>query len=100
LQAEDILQNCNKVNFEANLVHNFGFSNNSKIFQHLRSIAKSAYITTTVFFDDTSTTQDIDKATLFNRCFYISQNTYQFEDMPSTNSTVDSISFTEEEATL
>ena len=49
-----------------------------------------------------SATQDIDKATLFDRYFYsvFSQSTYslpKFEDMPSTNSTIDSINITEEE---
>ena len=103
--AGNNLQNCiqqAKANFEANLVHNLVFSNHSKIFQHVRSITKLASVPATVFFDNSSATQDIDKAILFIRYFYsvFSQNTYtlpQFEDMPSTNSTLDSISITEEE---
>ena len=103
--AEDNLQNSiqqAKANFEANLVHNFAFSNDSKIYQHVRNITKSASIPATVFFDDSSATHDIDKATLFNRYFYsvFSQSTYSlslFEDMPSTNSTIDSINITEDE---
>ena len=103
--AEDNLQNSiqqAKANFEANLVHNFAFSNDSKIYQHVRNITKSASIPATVFFNDSSATHDIDKATLFNRYFYsvFSQSTYSlplFEDMPSTNSTIDSINITEDE---
>ncbi|XP_065895940.1 uncharacterized protein [Dysidea avara] len=105
--AEDNLQNSiqqAKANFEANLVHNFAFSNDSKIYQHVpvRNITKSASIPATVFFDDSSATHDIDKATLFNRYFYsvFSQSTYSLpllEDMLSTNSTIDSINITEDE---
>ena len=50
--AEDNLQNSiqqAKSNFEANLVHNFAFSNDSKIYQHVRNITKSASIPATVF---------------------------------------------------
>ena len=103
--AEDNLQNSiqqAKANFEATLVHNFAFRNDSKIYQHVRNITKSASIPATVFFDDSSATRDIDKATLFNRYFYsaFSQSTYSlpnFDDMPSTNSTTDSINITEDE---
>jgi len=65
--AEDNLKNCiqqAKANFEANLVDNFAFFNDPKILQHVGSITKSAFIPATVFFDDSSATQDIDKATL------------------------------------
>ena len=103
--AEDKLQTSiqqAKANFEANLVHNFAYNNDSKIFQHVRNITKSASFPATVFLDDSSATQDIDKATLFNSYFFsvFSRNTYslpQFDDMPSTNSIIDSISITEEE---
>ncbi|XP_065895943.1 uncharacterized protein [Dysidea avara] len=98
--AEDNLQNSiqqAKANFEANLVHNFAFSNDSKIYQHVRNITKSASIPATVFFDDSSATHDIDKATLFNRYFYSVFSQSLFEDMPSTNSTIDSINITEDE---
>ena len=102
--AEDNLQNSiqqAKANFEANLVHNFAFSNDSKIYQHVRNITTSASIPATVFFDDSSATHDIDKVSLFNRYFYFvfSQSTYSlplFEDMPSTYSTIDSINITED----
>ena len=78
--AEDNLQNSiqqAKVNFEANLIHTYAFCNDSKIFQHIRNITKSVSIPATVFLDDSSATQDIDKATLFNSCFY-SRNIYLY----------------------
>jgi len=103
--AEENLQNdiqIAKASFEANLVHNFAFRNDSKIFKHVRNITKSASIPSTVFFNDNSATEDFDKATLFNKYFYsvFSESSYvlpQFQDMPSTNSTTDSINFTEDE---
>ena len=74
----------------------------TKIFKHVRNITKSASIPSTVFFNDNSATEDFDKATLFNKYFYsvFSESSYvlpQFQDMPSTNSTTDSINFTEDE---
>jgi len=88
-----------KANFEANLVCTFAFCNDSKIFQYIRNITKSAFIPAEVYLDDSSATLDTDKATLFDRYFYsvFSQNAYflpAFDDMPPI---IDSISITEEE---
>ena len=77
-----------KANFEANLVRTFALCNDSK---YIRNITKSAFIPATVYLDDSSSTLDTDKATIFNRYFYsiFSQNAYSlpaFDDIPSTNS--------------
>jgi len=88
-----------KANFEANLVHNFAFRNDSKIFKHVGNITKSA---STVFFNEKSFTKDSDKATLFNMYFYsvFTQSSFalpQFQDMPLATSTIDPINITKDE---
>ena len=53
-QFKNNLQNCiqqGKGSFDANLVHNFAFSNDSK---YLKSITKTTSIPSAVFFDDSS----------------------------------------------
>jgi len=56
-------------------------------------------IPATVFLDNSSAIQDFDKATQFNSSDFSHNNYFipQFEDMPSTNSIIDSVSITEEE---
>ena len=67
-----------KANFEAKLVNNFAFSNDSKIFQYVRNLTKSTSIPSTILYDNTSASQDFDKANLFNKYFYsvFSRSTY------------------------
>jgi len=71
------------------------------ILQHIRNLTKSASIPSTVVYNNTSATHDIDKANLFNKYFYsvFSHSTYSlpnFENMPSTTMSLDSISISEE----
>ena len=91
-----------KANFEAKLVSNFAFSNDSKIFQYVRNLTKSASIPSTIFYDNTSASQDLDKANLFNKYFYsvFSRSTYSlpnFENMPRASVSLDSIYISEED---
>jgi len=103
--AEETLQHSiqyAKANFEAKLVNDFAFSNSAKIFQHVRNITKSAPIPSTVLYNSVSATQDIDKADLFNKYFYsvFSQSSYSlpnFDQLPQTTMSIDSINITEEE---
>jgi len=64
-----IMHSCKKPSKQpkpANLVHNFAFRNDSKIFQHVRNITKLAPIPSMVFLNENCTTKDTEKATLFN----------------------------------
>ena len=103
--AEKELQNSIpsvKVRFEATLVQDFAFSNNTKIFQHIKNITKSNFIPGTVFYKDHSASLDTDKAILFNKYFYsvFVQSTYSIPPLrhnPSISSSLSSINISEEE---
>jgi len=76
-----------KANFEANLVQNFAFRNDSKIFQHVKNITKSASICSMMYFNEKSTTKDSEKATL--SCTFtlfslkVPMHFHKFQDMLS-----------------
>ena len=59
-----------KSSFESNLVNNFVTGNQTKIFQYIRSITKSHSIPSTIFHNDSSASNDNDKATIFNQFFH------------------------------
>ena len=59
-----------KTNFEANLINNFAFNNESKIYKYIKSLNKSDSIPLTVFFQENVATRDMDKANLFNQFFF------------------------------
>ena len=88
-----------KTNYEANLIQNFAFSNDSKIYQYMSSICKSDFIPPTVFFKDNTATADSDKANLFNKYFFsvFSQSDFtlpDFDDMPFVSSSLNTIQIT------
>ena len=88
-----------KTNYEANLIQNFAFSNDSKIYQYMRSICKSDFIPPTVFFKDNIATADSDKANLVNKYFFsvFSQSDFTlpgFDDMPFVSSSLNIIQIT------
>jgi len=59
-----------KSSFESNLINNFVSGNQAKIFQYIRSITKAHSIPSTIFYNNSSASNDDDKATLFNQFFY------------------------------
>ena len=68
----------------------------------MRNLTKSASIPSTIFYDNTSASQDLDKANVFNKYFYsvFSRSTYSlpnFENMPRASMSLDSIFISEEE---
>ena len=71
-----------KTNFEANLINNFAFNNESKIYKYIKSLSKSDSIPLTVFFQENVATRDIDKANLFNQ-FFFSIFTSNLSSLPS-----------------
>jgi len=90
------------VRFEATLVQDFAFSNNTKIFQHIKSITKPSFIPSRVFYKHHSASFDTDKAILFNKYFYsvFVQSTYSLPPLshnPSISSSLSSINISEEE---
>ena len=59
-----------KSNYEANLIHSFAYHNNSKIYEYIRSIAKTKNIPTLLYLNSSIATTDADKALLYNEYFY------------------------------
>ena len=71
--AEKLLTNeisSAKSEYESKLIRDFAFKNQSKIYKYIRNIKKSVSIPNTVHFGEASATEDISKATLFNKFFY------------------------------
>ena len=56
--------------FESKLINNFVSGNQAKIFQYIRSITKFHSIPSTIFYNDSSASNDNDKATIFNHFFH------------------------------
>ena len=59
-----------KVNFENNLVSNFAFSNDSKIYRYIRSLSGHVSLPDIMYWDSASAQSDSDKANLFNKFFH------------------------------
>jgi len=59
-----------KSTYESTLIHNFGSSNDSKIYQYITNITNSHLIPLTVHLDSSSAQDDFSKATLFNHYFH------------------------------
>ena len=91
-----------KVLYESKLIHDFAHNTNQKIFKYIRSISRQASIPHTVFFDDRFSTNDHDKANLFNDFF---QSVFKSSNIPPPDSnslptppiTLDNISITEDD---
>ena len=64
--------------YESKLIHDFATSNQSKIYQHICNLPKSSSIPSTMFNNGDSATNDIHKASLFNKhiffCIYNQQH--------------------------
>ena len=58
-----------KSSFESYLINHFVTGNQTKIFQYIRSITKSHSIPSTIFHNDSSASNDNDKATIFHSVF-------------------------------
>ena len=58
-----------KANFENNLVSNFAFSNDSKIYHYIRSLSGHVNLPDTMYWDSMSAQSDSDKANLLNKFF-------------------------------
>ena len=56
--------------YESKLIHDFATSNKSKIYQHIRNLTKSGSIPSTMFYNGDSATNNIHKASLFNKYFF------------------------------
>ena len=103
LEAESCFQNhvANvKVLYESKLICDYAHNSNQKIFNYIRSIRRQASIPHTVFFDDRFSTNDHDKANLFNEFF---QSVFKSSNIPPLDSSslpippisLDNISITE-----
>ena len=62
-----ILMKEAKLNYEATLVQQFSYSNNSRIFQYISSLKKQSTLPLTMSFNNSNANSDYDKAELFNR---------------------------------
>ena len=56
--------------FENNLVSNFAFSNDSKIYHYIRSLSGHVNLPDTMYWDSISAQSDSDKANLLNKFFH------------------------------
>ena len=63
------MQNA-KVNYEHNLVQDFAFRKNYKIYEYINSLKKEDLLPSSMFNDTSEATSDQDKASLFNEYFY------------------------------
>ena len=61
---------ADKANFENNLVSNFAFSNDSKIYHYIRSLSGHVNLPDTMYWDSMSAQSDSDKANLLNKLFH------------------------------
>ena len=71
--AEKLLANqisLAKSEYESKLICDFAFRNQSKIYKYIRNVKKSTSIPNAVYFGEASATDDVNKATLFNKFFY------------------------------
>ena len=86
--------------YESKLICDYAHNSNQKIFNYIRSIRRQASIPNTVFFDDRFSTNDHDKANLFNEFF---QSVFKSSNIPPPDSSslpippisLDNISITE-----
>ena len=67
-----------KSEYESKLINDFAFNNQPKIYKYIRNIKKSTSIPNTVHFGEASTTEDVNKAILFNKFFYSVFSTSSF----------------------
>ena len=65
-----ILMKEAKLNYEATLVQQFSYSNNSRIFQYISSLKKQSTLPLTMSFNNSNANSDYDKAELFNDYFF------------------------------
>ena len=63
-----------KSEYESKLIKDFAFNNQPKIYKYIRNIKKSTSIPNTVHFGEASTTEDVDKAILFNKLVFSTSN--------------------------
>ena len=91
-----------KSNYESELVQSFAGSQNSKIYDYIRSLSKKSPIPSSVSLDNTSATSDTGKAELFNTFFHsvFTGSPFSLPDMSTLllpPSCICSVSFTESE---
>ena len=67
---------------ESKLIDDFATTNQPKIFSYIRSLTKSDPIPHTVYYNDNSTTNDKQKASLFNNYFYSVFTTTNINEPP------------------
>jgi len=72
-----------KCHCESNLIEQFAYSNNSRIFQCISSLKSQSTLPITMSFNDRHASNDQDKAELFNTYFF-SVFTTTDSDIPST----------------
>ena len=103
--VEDNLQKSIKLakaNFESLFINNFAFNNDSKIYQYVRSLSKSASTPSTIFFQSNTAIMDMDKANLFNQFFFSiftqsSCSLPNYNELPSTSSPLSAIQIYQED---
>lgn len=92
-----------KSSYESQLVDQFAFNGNNKIFKYIKRIIKTQNLPVTMHLENQSATSDLDKASLFNSFF---ESVYSKEpasqDSPailydSQRKTLDLINITEED---
>ena len=68
IHLEDLTQseiNYAKENYEKNLINNYAYSKDPKLFHYIRSISKSGLLTSVLVIDCVKAMSDVDKAQLF-----------------------------------